>query len=138
MEWLARCQAEDGGWGETDRSHSDPATTLQVEAAFHLVGKAEAFAPVLERAERFLDGHGGIAAVRRQFGGEETLLMPILTSCALAGRIPWSDMPAMPFERVRLHRTLLRGSACPRQPMPCPASWRPAWHVLLTAGHGTP
>ena len=40
--WLAGCQNEDGGWGDTDSSFSNIATTMLVQAAFHLAGAAGA------------------------------------------------------------------------------------------------
>jgi|GEM_PF-52891 len=36
LEWLARTQNPDGGWGDTDRSPSNIATTMLVRAAVHL------------------------------------------------------------------------------------------------------
>mgnify|MGYP001063078240 CR=1 FL=1 len=36
LEWLAQTQNPDGGWGDTDRSPSNIATTMLVRAAVHL------------------------------------------------------------------------------------------------------
>ena len=38
LHWLAAQQNEDGGWGDTDKSRSNIATTMLVLAAFHLTG----------------------------------------------------------------------------------------------------
>ncbi len=38
LHWLAGQQNADGGWGDTDRSQSNIATTILVGAAFRLTG----------------------------------------------------------------------------------------------------
>ena len=45
LDYLAAHQNPDGGWGDTDRSYSNIATTMLVRAAFHLAGQAEASCP---------------------------------------------------------------------------------------------
>ena len=49
--WLDGQQNADGGWGDTDRSHSNIATTMLVRAAFHLAAATDGRQPSLERAE---------------------------------------------------------------------------------------
>ncbi|MBN1912105.1 MAG: squalene--hopene cyclase [Pirellulales bacterium] len=44
--WLASCTNEDGGWGDTDRSRSNVATTLLVLAAFRLALGGTGVSPV--------------------------------------------------------------------------------------------
>ena len=41
LAWLAGHQNDDGGWGDTDKSYSNVATTMLVRAAFHLGGWSE-------------------------------------------------------------------------------------------------
>ena len=108
LAWLAAAQNADGGWGDTDKSLSNIATTMLVRAAFHLTGAAAAENARLARAEGFLLHSGGVAALRRRYGRDKTFAVPILTNCALAGLVPWSDVDALPFEFACLPYPLLR------------------------------
>ncbi len=98
LEWLARHQNPDGGWGDTDRSHSNLATAMLVRAAFHLAGAAERHAEMLRLAERYIDAQGGIPGLRKRYGKDKTFAVPILTNCALAGLVPWREVSPLPFE----------------------------------------
>ncbi|MEN6496217.1 MAG: prenyltransferase/squalene oxidase repeat-containing protein, partial [Thermoguttaceae bacterium] len=84
LQYLARSQNSDGGWGDTDKSHSNIATTMLAQAAFHLAGAAERHAAILARAEHYLQAQGGIAGLRRRYGKDKTFAVPILTNAALA------------------------------------------------------
>src|SRR5690606_18401284 len=86
------------GWGDTDRSHSNIATTMLVQAAFHLAGVPADHVGMLERAQQYVKQQGGIAGLRRRYGRDKTFAVPILTNCALAGLVSWSRVPALPFE----------------------------------------
>jgi squalene-hopene/tetraprenyl-beta-curcumene cyclase len=98
IRWLVRAQNPDGGWGDTDKSLSNIATTMLVVAAFHLTKQAEAHAAILARAGRYIREQGGIAGLRRRYGVDKTFAVPILTNYALAGLVPWSDVSPLPFE----------------------------------------
>jgi len=98
LEWLAPHQNPDGGWGDTDKSHSNLATTMLVRAAFHLAGAADRHAGLLESAERYIDGQGGVPGLRRRYGTDKTFAVPILTNCALSGLVPWREVSPLPFE----------------------------------------
>ncbi len=98
IRWLARAQNPDGGWGDTDKSLSNIATTMLVVAALHLTRQAEAHAEILDRAERYIREQGGIAGLRRRYGIDKTFAVPILTNYALAGLVPWSEVSPLPFE----------------------------------------
>lgn len=105
VRWLAEHQNADGGWGDTDRSHSNIATTMLVRAAFHLADIASGHAAALGRAESYIDKQGGIPGLRRRYGVDKTFAVPILTNAALAGLVPWSDVSPLPFELAWLpHR----------------------------------
>ncbi len=108
LAWLARHQNADGGWGDTDKSHSNIATTMLVRAAFHLAGAAQTHADMLRTAERYLDRQGGVAGLRRRYGRDKTFAVPILTNCALAGLVPWSRVSPLPFELACLPHGLYR------------------------------
>ena len=98
MQWLARQQNDDGGWGDTDRSGSNIATTMLVQAAFHLTGVPAKYQDLLDRAEAYVEGQGGVAALKRRYDGDKTFAVPILANCALADMVPWRKVPALPFE----------------------------------------
>jgi len=98
LHWLANQQNDDGGWGDTDRSLSNIATTMLVQAAFHLTGVPAKFADLLVRAEQYVDAQGGVAALKRRYEGDKTFAVPILTNCALADRVPWRKVSSLPFE----------------------------------------
>jgi squalene-hopene/tetraprenyl-beta-curcumene cyclase len=98
MRWLSTAQNADGGWGDTDKSRSNISTTMLVWAAFHLAGQAASEAPRLRRAQQFIHEHGGIAGLRRRYGIDKTFAVPILTNCALAGVVNWTEVSPLPFE----------------------------------------
>jgi len=98
INWLADHQNPDGGWGDTDKSHSNIATTMLAVAAFHLTGVPVKHADALERAQRYIDAHGGIKGLKRRYGKDKTFAVPILTNYALAELIPWSKVTPLPFE----------------------------------------
>jgi len=108
LHWLANQQNDDGGWGDTDRSHSNVATTLLVMAAFHLTGVPVKYSGMLERASVYVDRHGATAALRRRYGRDRTFSAPILTNMALAGLAGWHEVPALPFELACVPQALFR------------------------------
>jgi squalene-hopene/tetraprenyl-beta-curcumene cyclase len=108
LHWLADAQNADGGWGDTDRSHSNIATTMLVRAAFHLTGVPARHAGLLERAAAYIEKQGGIPGLRRRYGKDKTFAVPILTNCALAGLAPWSEVSALPFELACLPQSWYR------------------------------
>ncbi len=106
--WLSRSQNDDGGWGDTDRSTSNIATTMLARAAIHLAGAADANHEVLAGAEGYIERHGGIEGLRRRYGVDRTFAEPILCNCALAGLAPWRQVTPLPFEWAALPFPLLR------------------------------
>jgi len=106
--WLARTQNTDGGWGDTPDSPSNIAATLLATCALTV---AEAHPDALDRAREHLEAMPDadpVAAVRRRYGEDRTFQAPILAACALAGLVPWSDVPSLPFELAALPRSLHR------------------------------
>src|SRR5688500_18535786 len=53
LAWLLVHQNEDGGWGDTDRSYSNIATTMLALAAFELGGRNSLTTDARQRAERY-------------------------------------------------------------------------------------
>jgi squalene-hopene/tetraprenyl-beta-curcumene cyclase len=108
LRWLARAQNADGGWGDTDRSLSNIATTMLVRAAFRLTGLPADRAGLWERSQLYVQQHGGVAGVRRRYGKDKTFAVPILANAALAGLVPWRSVPALPFELACLPQSAYR------------------------------
>jgi squalene-hopene/tetraprenyl-beta-curcumene cyclase len=98
LEWLANAQNSDGGWGDTDRSVSNIATTMLVRAAFQLTCVPAHRPGMLERADEYIKSNGGVTGLRRRYGKDKTFAVPILTNCALAGLVPWREVAPLPFE----------------------------------------
>jgi squalene-hopene/tetraprenyl-beta-curcumene cyclase len=102
IAWLVAHQNNDGGWGDTVKSFSNISTTMLCRAAFHLAGASSSDA--LRRAEAWLFERYGKTpeelseAVRKRYGKDRTFAVPILTTCALAGLVPWREVPSLPFE----------------------------------------
>ena len=107
VAWLAACQNPDGGWGDTDKSLSNVATTMLVQAAFQLAGAAGDHAE-LERARAYVESQGASPDCAAAMARSQSFAAPILTNCALAGMVPWREVPALPFEFACLPRAVLR------------------------------
>ena len=113
VQWLSGRQNDDGGWGDTDKSHSNIATTMLVRACFHLAGAAAGHETLLERAEAYIERQGGLAGLRRRYGKDKTFAVPILTNAALAGLVPWSEVSPLPFELACLPQAWYRFARLP-------------------------
>ncbi|MHB8519351.1 MAG: prenyltransferase/squalene oxidase repeat-containing protein [Limisphaerales bacterium] len=111
LDWLAAHRNADGGWGDTIFSSSNISTTALVWAAFGAVlGADEKYRAVVSGAENWLTQRaGGIApdrlapAIIQRYGKDRTFSVPILTMCALAGRLgagaeAWRWVLPLPFE----------------------------------------
>ncbi len=113
VRYLIEQQNADGGWGDTDRSLSNIATTMLGSAALHLAGAAANQAPVLERADKYVAQQGGVPALRRRYGRDKTFAAPILANCALAGQVSWAEVPPLPFELACLPAGLWKAVRMP-------------------------
>jgi squalene-hopene/tetraprenyl-beta-curcumene cyclase len=119
LRWLVRHQNGDGGWGDTVKSISNISTTalgwaaLSVGAGAAASGLAQAASAAgkwLERAAGSLKADRLAAAIAARYGKDRTFSVPILTMCAMAGRLgpaaqAWRLIPQLPFELA----------ACPHQ-----------------------
>jgi squalene-hopene/tetraprenyl-beta-curcumene cyclase len=104
LRWLAEHQNTDGGWGDTVKSLSNISTTMLCRSAFHITGAAEPYSGKLQRAMAWLTERYGsrpeqlAEAVRARYGKDHTFSVPILMTAALAGLVPWREVPSLPFE----------------------------------------
>ena len=110
IAWLLSNQNEDGGWGDTDRSFSNISTTALAWAALAFAEPPAAAANAVARAETWLAARaGGIdpptlaRAIVERYGRDRTFSVPILTMCAIGGRLGsgaegWKLIPQLPFE----------------------------------------
>lgn len=100
LEWLVDHQNEDGGWGDTVLSHSNISTTALCHATLHFIVERPnpQQAESIRRAKQHLDARGGYDAIRKRYGKDHTFSVPILTQCALAGLVPWTQITPLPFE----------------------------------------
>ena len=98
IAWLTAHQNEDGGFGDTDKSYSNIATTMLVVAAIHLAGHAQHHKGLLERAEKYIDAKGRLKGLRERYGVDKTFVVPIMTNLALAGLVEWKEVSPLPFE----------------------------------------
>jgi squalene-hopene/tetraprenyl-beta-curcumene cyclase len=125
LNWLAARANADGGWGDTPRSRSNLSTTALVWAALSPSGSGgNGGSPARRRAEQraaewLSDAAGGLeprviaGAVSARYGNDRTFSAPILTLCALAGRLgsgreAWRDVAALPFELAACPHQMLR------------------------------
>jgi len=104
-KWLARHVNADGGWGDTPQSKSNLPTTLLAWSA--LGGE---HSDVVAAAERWLIARTGSLEPKRIagaladiYGADRTFSAPILTMCAISGRLgngpeSWGLVAPLPFE----------------------------------------
>lgn len=106
LKWLASHQNPDGGWGDTDRSFSNIATTMLACAALRLGGGEERYAVVFARGMAYVDRAGGVEGIRRRYGKDRTFSVPILTNAALAGMVDWQEVAPLPYELACLPQAI--------------------------------
>lgn len=111
LAYLDSQQNSDGGYGDTDRSHSNIATSYLVLAARTLAARTlhpEGSFPdpsgtgempnARTRLDDYIASAGGLAGLRRRYGTDKTFVVPILTNLAIAGLVEWKIVPRLPFE----------------------------------------
>ncbi len=112
IDWLARNQNPDGGWGDTTVSKSNLSTSLLVYSAMTVTSPDR---DMLDACEKYIGDITGslkpgdiVRAVLNAYGSDRTFSIPILTNCALAGRLGengWSYVQGLPFELAMLPQT---------------------------------
>ena len=114
LRWLVEHQNPDGGWGDTVKSISNISTTALCWAALTCgevpPATVDAVERYLARAAGSLERRALAEAIAQRYGRDRTFSVPILTMCALAGRLgeaagAFGLIPQLPFELA----------ACPHQ-----------------------
>ncbi len=110
LHWLSVNQNADGGWGDTTDSPSNLSTTMLCYSAMAIPDRPASCAESISKTESWLHQTVGslepqalAEAVDRQYGKDKTFSAPILTMCALAGRLgngnqTWGLIRPLPFE----------------------------------------
>ena len=119
IRWLVAHRNRDGGWGDTVASASNISTTLLAWAALAFAEPYDDATQMVSRdAETWITRTtGGLdtarlsTAITARYGRDRTFSVPILTMCALAGRLgqgrdAWRVVPALPFELAAAPRVL--------------------------------
>lgn len=118
LEWLVRNQNQDGGWGDTVISKSNISTTVLCWAAFFR--NPGPFAVAIQLAKKWLDKHAGSikakdlsAAIMARYGKDRTFSIPILSACAMTGRLgelpeAWRWIQPLPFELAAIPHRLFK------------------------------
>ncbi|PQO39042.1 squalene--hopene cyclase [Blastopirellula marina] len=108
VQYLLDHQNTDGGWGDTDLSYSNIATTMLAVAALTLTSDAEKNPSVLSAANDYIEKKGGIPGLRARYGKDKTFAVPILTNYALAGLVSWKEVAPLPFEAAVLPQSFYK------------------------------
>jgi squalene-hopene/tetraprenyl-beta-curcumene cyclase len=113
LDWLKAHANPDGGFGDTVDCPSNLSTTLLVWCAF-----SEERGSVVVQLEKWIRAQTGDLnpesirkAVLGYYGDDNTFSVPILMTCALAGRLGgngWKYVPQLPFELAVFPRILYR------------------------------
>lgn len=106
LAWLRSRVNPDGGFGDTVDSPSNLSTTTLCWAALGMHAHDD---PAFVGCEDWLRKEVGeltparIAdAISKRYGEDKTFSVPILTMCALAGRVGWKGITRLPFELAAL------------------------------------
>ena len=111
MRYLGTQQRDDGGFGDTDRSHSNIATSYLALSASTLaekVGEQPLTPASIARLNQYLDGAGRLDGLRRRYGKDKTFVVPIMNNMAIAGLISWDEVAALPFEAAIFPQSMYR------------------------------
>jgi squalene-hopene/tetraprenyl-beta-curcumene cyclase len=125
LNWLCEHSNSDGGWGDTIISGSNISTTMLCWSAFVLGDNSDKYKQVLSDAEQWLKNHAGsleseqlLDAVNKQYGKDMTFSSPIMTMCALAGRLDgskdiWKLIKPLPFELAAVSQKFYKSIRLP-------------------------
>jgi squalene-hopene/tetraprenyl-beta-curcumene cyclase len=111
IQYIGKQQNSDGGFGDTDRSRSNIATSYLVLAASTLASQAsgQSLLPAqIEHLKIYIEAAGSIDGLRKRYGKDKTFVIPILTNMAIAGLISWDEVSALPFEAAAFPQSMYR------------------------------
>ena len=111
VKYLQSQQNEDGGFGDTDRSYSNIATSYLVLAASALADQAigNSLTPeTIAALEKYIARMGDLNALKERYGKDKTFVVPILTNMAIAGLVPWKAVASLPFEAAVFPQSMYR------------------------------
>ena len=119
LRWLADHQNADGSWGDTVLSIGNISTTVLAWAACGYAGRTDTDARAAEvKAAAWITTRAGglepqqlVTAIEQRYGDDRTFAVPILTLCAIAGRLghdPWRWVRPLPFEFAAFPRAWFR------------------------------
>lgn len=118
LNWLAANVNDDGAWGDTTRNKSNLSTTLLCWAAFSIDKEKSQYSYIISNAEKWILKEIGTLnpkqiaeAVLNHYQTDKTFSVPILTMCALAGRLGdegWNYVPQLPFQLALIPENLFR------------------------------
>lgn len=120
LDWLGKNQNSDGGWGDTILSTSNISTTMLCWSALTAAQEPQKYEKTTVKLEAWLKNYAGslepeklVQAIYNQYGKDRTFSVPILTMCAIAGKLgdtkqAWSYIKPLPFELAALPHQLFR------------------------------
>lgn len=111
VQYLQHQQNDDGGFGDTDRSHSNIATSYLVLAASTLAERSIGSTlddDAMRALKTYINRSGELDALRERYGKDKTFVVPILTNLAIAGLVPWDMVAALPFEAAVFPQSMYR------------------------------
>ncbi len=134
LRWLRDHQNADGGWGDTVDSPSNISTTTLAWGALGIPESTNCTCrAAADRAEAWLLNRIGelrperlVRAIVKAYGEDRTFSAPILTQCALSGRLgaggdAWALVPQLPFELAACPHGWLRRIGLPMVSYALPA-----------------
>ncbi len=110
LSWIASSANVDGGWGDSPESPSNITATVLCWAALSQSAGQPECAAATAAAEQWISREAGSVEpadvtreIIKRYGNDRTFAAPILTMCALAGRMgdgkdAWKLVPQLPFE----------------------------------------
>ncbi|MBN2317308.1 MAG: hypothetical protein JXM79_25520 [Sedimentisphaerales bacterium] len=110
LDWLRENQNADGGWGDTTESLSNISTTMLCWSALAVAHDTKRYEQTVAKTESWLGRLAGnlepatlVRILDEQYGKDRSFSAPILTMCALAGRLgdanrAWQRIRPLPFE----------------------------------------
>lgn len=149
IDWLTTHANQDGGWGDTIRSHSNLSTTALCWGALKAVDGIGANAGI-EGAEAWLRQHlGGLSpdevaeAILARYAEDRTFSVPILMMLAVCGclgkgRQGWKKVMPLPFELAALPRGLYAAARMPVVSYALPALIAIGQTIYYHRGAGNP